>query len=196
MGQVPYVQYNIAVQIPTHCTYIIQHHILHFWWHFWVPAPCSTGGNEGVTAARRELGKGQHVRTKPPENNGRRNIMGNISEEYEGVVRARQEGSSFLSCKGKAMSEERDRLCWRRFQFIPVPHGNSRWWRSLSRLNQRKLSFPYLSNQCIWFNSGGPLRRLLPSSLSHKPGYSLLNPSLPELLTLSIWVSYLVMNKQ
>ena len=41
--------------------------------------------------------------------------MGNISEEYEGAVRAGEEGSSFLSSKGKAMSEERDRLCWRLF---------------------------------------------------------------------------------
>lgn len=45
--------------------------------------------------------------------NGRRKVMGNISEEHEGAVRAGEEGSSFLSCKGKAMSEERNRLCWR-----------------------------------------------------------------------------------
>lgn len=55
------------------------------------------------------------MHTKPPENNGRRNIMGNISEKYEGAVRAGEEGSSFVSCKGKAISEERDRLCWRWF---------------------------------------------------------------------------------
>lgn len=41
--------------------------------------------------------------------------MGDISEKYEGAVRAGEEGSSFVSCKGKAISEERDRLCWRWF---------------------------------------------------------------------------------
>lgn len=47
------------------------------------------------------------MHAKPPEDNDRKNTMGNISEEYEGVVRAGKEYRSFLSGKGTAISEEK-----------------------------------------------------------------------------------------
>lgn len=55
------------------------------------------------------------MHAKPHENNGGRNITGNTSEGYEGAVRAGEQGSSFLSGKGTAVSEEKHRLCWRHF---------------------------------------------------------------------------------
>lgn len=71
------------------------------------PTPCSNPGNEEVRATWRGQGKGQRVHAKPPEDNDRKNTMGNISEEYEGVVRAGKEYRSFLSGKGTAISEEK-----------------------------------------------------------------------------------------